>query len=164
MAATTQCRQVLDVPRAFRVVPHRIDVMCVQSILVSADDAAETVSLVDPPCVARRPGADELTPICDAALPEIGGLAGACCSDIGERLGTKLAPNERPPLAALREARELGLLFRCELQAEDPQGLADRVVGNACAVRDLLHLQSFSTARGQPLTIPVGRYAVHGEV
>src|SRR5207245_5688099 len=164
VATATQGRQVLKVAGTLRVVPDRIDMVGVQPAGSHADDALESVPLVDGPSVARDPRADQLAFAGDAALPEVRGPTGACRADVGEALGSVLMPNKSPALAALRQSGELGLLFRGELQAEHPQSLPDRVIGDPGAVGDRLHRESFRAPRPQPIAVPMCRHTVHGEL
>src|SRR2546423_3425166 len=74
VAAAAEGRQVLHVARTLGVMPDRIDMVGVQSVLSAANNAGESVPFVDLACVARRPGSDELSAVGDTALPEVRGM------------------------------------------------------------------------------------------
>jgi len=164
VAATAQSRQVLEVARTRWGVPNGIDVMRVQATLAAANDAGESVPLVDSPGMTRRPGSDQLTSVGHAALPEIGCLTGTCGANVGETFGRVRVSDKAASLPTLSESRELRLFLRGELETEDAKRLPDGVIRNTGPIGDRLDLKSLGPPSLKPLAIPVSRHSVDGEL
>src|SRR6266404_3825340 len=164
MAGLAERQEIIEVTGARGVVPDRVDVVGVEPPALSADHAPIPGAGVDARGLLTRPAADVGAFRRHSPLPEVRPLSTPRCPDDAEvLLRVPAGPPERPSLAPLHQPGESALFPTVELEPVPRKVLPHGMVGDAGVLGDGGDIEAPPTLLAEPVRVPMGQDAVHGE-